>query len=188
MINLPEIHSPRLILREVSPDLVSQLFGRYTEQEIYEALGFQHQAEWALFRLRYQRNQLHNHRISYCNWLLADPATGWLIGDCGFHTWWRQYRFAEMSYAIWDEDWHRQGLASEAIATVLPFGFGEMGLERVEAFVNPENEASIYLLRKFGFQEKGLLHSRFYNAADLQDTLVFSLLRQDFSGFSDDFP
>jgi [ribosomal protein S5]-alanine N-acetyltransferase len=184
MIDLPEIRSPRLILREVSPALVSQLFEGYTHQEISEALGFQHQAEWELFQLRYQRYQLHNHRISYCNWLLADPATGWLIGDCGFHTWWRQHRFAEMSYAIWDEDRRRQGLASEAIATVLPIGFGPMGLERVEAFVNPENEASIHLLRKFGFKEEGLLHSRFYNGVDMQDTLVFALLRQDFSGFS----
>ena len=41
---------------------------------------------------------------------------------------------------------------SEALSAILAFGFGEMELNRIEAFVMPENTASINLLEKLGFK------------------------------------
>lgn len=49
----------------------------------------------------------------------------------------------------------RQGLMGEALALVLEFARVELGLRRVEAYVLPENAASIALLERsaFGFEE-----------------------------------
>ena len=180
MVTITEMCTDRLILREVNPELIDELFGNYADADICDILGFRHPVEWEMFRLRYQRFQLHNHRISYCNWLLADAETGWLIGDCGFHTWWRQDCFAEISFAVWDESLRRQGLATEALAAILPIGFMEFGLERIEAFVNPENEPSIRLLEKFGFVQEARLRNRRYGHDEMEDTLVFALFPETY--------
>ena len=48
-----------------------------------------------------------------------------------------------------------KGLISEAIGTALEFGFGTLGLHRVEAITRPQNAASIRALEKNGFVREG---------------------------------
>ncbi|MDA1195371.1 MAG: GNAT family protein [Planctomycetota bacterium] len=49
----------------------------------------------------------------------------------------------------------RQGLMGEALALALRYAFGPLGLHRVEANIQPENEASIALVRRAGFVREG---------------------------------
>ena len=57
----------------------------------------------------------------------------------------------------------------EALRAALRHGFVEMGLNRIEAMVYPENLASLRLLQHLGFQKEGLLRQstrqgeRFYD-------------------------
>lgn len=52
---------------------------------------------------------------------------------------------------------HRQGIATEAVSAMLGFCFGELGLHRAQAFIHPDNTASIALVEKPGFHRAGLL-------------------------------
>lgn len=45
-----------------------------------------------------------------------------------------------------------QGLAYEAARATLEFGFAELGFDRVQAIVNPDNAPSIRLLERLGMQ------------------------------------
>ena len=48
-----------------------------------------------------------------------------------------------------------QGLMREGLRAVLKVAFGEMGLHRLEANIQPDNHASIGLVRGAGFQCEG---------------------------------
>ncbi|RMD64342.1 MAG: N-acetyltransferase, partial [Alphaproteobacteria bacterium] len=61
---------------------------------------------------------------------------------------------ASLGYWI-GERFARQGYMTEALAAVLGFAFGELGLHRVEAACLPRNKASRALLLKSGFREEG---------------------------------
>jgi [ribosomal protein S5]-alanine N-acetyltransferase len=50
----------------------------------------------------------------------------------------------------------RRGLMTEALRLAVDFAFGELGLHRLEANIQPENTASIALVRRLGFQKEGL--------------------------------
>lgn len=63
---------------------------------------------------------------------------------------------AELSYYFSADDWGK-GFASKAVKEVVRFGFGELGLHRIQALVLPENTASLRVLEKNGFQREGLL-------------------------------
>jgi ribosomal-protein-alanine N-acetyltransferase len=48
-----------------------------------------------------------------------------------------------------------RGYMSEALKLVISYAFGELGLHRLEANVQPENAASIRLVQRSGFRNEG---------------------------------
>ncbi|MDQ2800514.1 MAG: GNAT family N-acetyltransferase [Armatimonadota bacterium] len=98
----------------------------------------------------------HHERI---RWVLAQKEDDGVIGSCGLSRWDEANGQAEIGYEL-SPDWQGRGLMREALAAVLAFGFSEMQLEKIEANVVPENEPSLRLLRRLGFQEVELRRER----------------------------
>ena len=89
------------------------------------------------------------------------------------------------SSAFW-----QQGYGSEAVQAVLDYGFDRVGLHRIEAFCDCQNQASAGLLRHLGFQQEGL-HRGMCRLANGQfvDCLSFGLCADERpeSEFAGDF-
>jgi ribosomal-protein-alanine N-acetyltransferase len=49
----------------------------------------------------------------------------------------------------------RTGLMTEALRAAVAYAFSELGLHRLEANIQPENTASIALVRRLGFKQEG---------------------------------
>lgn len=75
----------------------------------------------------------------------------------------------------------RQGYMSEALAALLDFAYGPLGLHRVEAACLPHNAASRRLLLKLGFEEEGLARGYLRIAGRWQDHVLYGLLAEDFA-------
>ncbi len=88
-------------------------------------------------------------------------------------------RRAEIGYVLAREHWGR-GLMHEALQALLQWAFGTVRLHRVEAEVNPANEASWRLLERLGFQREGLLRQRWWGADGPHDVAAYGLLAPDF--------
>jgi RimJ/RimL family protein N-acetyltransferase len=73
-----------------------------------------------------------------------------------------------------------QGLAREAVGLMLRFGFDTLGLERIEADIDPRNGQSIGLAERLGFQREGLLRARWRVGGEVQDSAIYGLLREEF--------
>ncbi len=73
----------------------------------------------------------------------------------------------------------RQGIMSEAIASLLPFVFDTLGLHRLEAACLPDNVASHELLRKLDFHEEGYARDYLRINGRWHDHLLFALLASD---------
>ena len=58
---------------------------------------------------------------------------------------------AEIGYEL-HPDYHQKGFMSEAMETVLKYGFNDLKLKTIEAFTNKHNEGSKALLNKFEFK------------------------------------
>jgi ribosomal-protein-alanine N-acetyltransferase len=52
-------------------------------------------------------------------------------------------------------EFSRQGLMTEAVRVAVDHAFNELGLHRLEANIQPENLASVGLVRKLGFRREG---------------------------------
>jgi RimJ/RimL family protein N-acetyltransferase len=97
-----------------------------------------------------------------------------LLGGCQLRL--RAKRIGELSY--WTHPTHRrQGVATRAVRLLCGFAFGELGVERLEAYVEPDNLASRRVVESVGFSEEGVARARELTASgERRDMVVYSLL------------
>lgn len=93
-------------------------------------------------------------------WTVLEKESGEVIGRAGFSC--REgYAEPELGYII-GVPWQRKGYAEEVCRAILKFGSEELGFDRVQVLVETENEPSLKLCRKLGFEgeEKVMLGGR----------------------------
>lgn len=108
-------------------------------------------------------------------WILTDRESGAYLGSASLWNWNKPSFRAEVGYELTSSQWGR-GLVPEAMTPILRFGFERMGLHSVEGQVHPENQGSIRVLEKLGFQKKAHFRENYFNGESFEDTAVYSLL------------
>ena len=88
------------------------------------------------------------------------------------------FQSAYLGYRI-DARHRGQGYMSEALQLVLRHAFRTLGLHRVEANVEPGNEASIALVRRAGFTREGYSRRYLKIGGRWRDHERWALLRED---------
>ncbi|OQO90188.1 GNAT family N-acetyltransferase [Saccharomonospora piscinae] len=85
-----------------------------------------------------------------CSWAVAEPTTGALLGEVGLKDLDLAGGTAEV--AVWVHPSARgRGVASTVVDTVVRFGFGALGLRRVDYTHVPDNTASHAVATRCGF-------------------------------------
>ncbi len=176
--DFPELETERLRLRELrlsdAPEILEILGDpqvvRYYDLPVFEAL-----AE--------ARNLIRERHGDFCagrciRWGLTFRGEEQLLGSIGYHRIDRKHGFAELGYDLARRHW-RRGIMGETLSPVVRFGFEVMGLRRVEALVDPCNEASIALLESAGFTREAQLRKRYWDGETWQDDVIYSRLSDD---------
>ncbi|GAB3882547.1 NUDIX hydrolase [Terrabacter terrigena] len=83
-----------------------------------------------------------------------------------------------LSWAVYAR-FRGQGLAWRAVRMLVEWAFDALGLERVEAHVNPENRASVRTALRAGLRREGLLRGNATLGGIRQDTVVLGRRRDD---------
>jgi ribosomal-protein-alanine N-acetyltransferase len=111
-------------------------------------------------------------------WVVTSRADGQVMGTAVYWHLVKEHFRAEIGYILAPE-WWGQGIMTEVASEMLKFGFMRMGLNSVEAQLDPENRGSRRLLEKLGFVEEGYFRENFYDPEkhEFGDTAVYSLLK-----------
>jgi RimJ/RimL family protein N-acetyltransferase len=103
---------------------------------------------------------------------------GELIGACSFFNHHATCKRAEIGYVFARKHWGK-GYATEAVIGLIETCFGPLGLNRLEADIDPRNEPSAKLLRRLGFKEEGFLRQRWIVSGEISDAAFYGLLMRD---------
>jgi RimJ/RimL family protein N-acetyltransferase len=107
---------------------------------------------------------------------IVDVESGALVGSCDIR---RpdpiDPAIGELGYLLAAEARGR-GLATRAIWLLTDWSFRELGMERVQALVHPDNRASARLLERLGFAREGLLRQYRAGANGREDRNVYSAM------------
>jgi RimJ/RimL family protein N-acetyltransferase len=109
---------------------------------------------------------------------LADAASGEAVGLVVLLLEPRRPGVAETGYWVIPRARGR-GLATRAVRLASAWALGDAGLARIQALVEPENEASQRVLRAAGFQSEGVLRSYLGTGGRRADAVVFSRITHD---------
>lgn len=170
---ITSLYSERLILRKIKPETLERLFSRGNDAEIMSTLCLDSQQELEDERRKF-REGIATYNRSFVWFKLLERGTSVHIGAIGYHIWYTDHDRAEIGYALKDDQYKNKGYMTEAIAVVLEYGFNEMNLHRVEAFVGPNNTPSLQLMKRFGFVQEGHLREHYLRKGVYEDSLVFS--------------
>lgn len=177
----PVLETARFVLRELRADDAEAMYGYFSDPEVmkyYDLETFTEQEQAQAMLARHAKGYAEHRRIRWAIVPKADEQ-GRMIGTIGFHTWDKEDRKAEVGYEL-DRAYWGQGVVLEAMHAILPFGFGQMELNRVEAQFSPQNTGSRRVLEKAGFQREGVLRDYAYHRGAFWDVEVYSLLKREF--------
>jgi [ribosomal protein S5]-alanine N-acetyltransferase len=112
-------------------------------------------------------------------WAIAEREGDRLVGAVTLYEIDRAQERAAVGYALAPSWWGR-GFAREALSCVLAHAFDALRIRRVEADIDPRNEASCRLVERLGFTREGMLRERWHVAGELCDTALYGLLAREF--------
>jgi len=172
----PIIETERFLLRELQPDDAEDYFNYFSDHEVTKFWGYDSPKDVKTVTSTFVRFSNAFKRKEMIVWGISSKEANKIIGTCMLGNFVRG-SMANISYNLSREQW-KQGIMIESLGAVIPFGFNNLGLHRIQATVMPGNNASISLLEKCGFKKEGLL--REYSFGTLfTNTLMYSLLAEE---------
>jgi [ribosomal protein S5]-alanine N-acetyltransferase len=111
-------------------------------------------------------------------WAIQPLGHDEAIGTVGLLRVNHEHRRGELGYDL-TRRWWGKGLATEAAAAVVAWGFAVMGLHRIEAGALVGNDASVRVLEKLGFREEGTLRDYISLGGGFHSCRFFGLLATD---------
>ena len=171
----PQMETARLRLRAIEPSDAPALLSIFSDEEVtrfYDLYTYS-TLEEAEALIDFFAESFEDERG--IRWGIARKEDNLLLGTCGY-VWLRRFR-GEIGYELGRAYW-RQGFMTEALEAIIDFGFQMLDLNRIEALVMPENQASAGLLKQMAFQEEGLLRQHDFFKGAFQDMRLFAKLKQ----------
>jgi ribosomal-protein-alanine N-acetyltransferase len=179
-MNFITLPTKRLLLREMTPEVYSHVFNNYPDEELKDFFGLRSDEALDQKKQTWQNGlTMFNKSFLYFHLLKKDSREN--IGWCGFHTWYVQHYRAEIGYTLTIETERRNGFMKEALPEIVRYGFEQMQLHRIEAFIGPANIPSLKLVQSLGFIQEGHLREHYFKDGKIEDSVVFSLLKTEFT-------
>tara|TARA_Y100000296_G_scaffold34805_1_gene40368 strand:+ start:10238 stop:10687 length:450 start_codon:yes stop_codon:yes gene_type:complete len=104
-----------------------------------------------------------------------------LIGCCGLHYIDWVHRHAEFGIYIGVDKYRNGDNGSDALRTLIKFGFEDLNLNRIWCEVY-ENNSALDVYRHIGFKDEGTLRQTYYNEGRYWDSHLLSMLREEYEG------
>jgi RimJ/RimL family protein N-acetyltransferase len=162
--------TPRLYLRQFTPDDLDELYRIYSDAETMKYLtGVRtREATESAIHTMLKRWEEHNFGM----WAVVHKIDRKIIGRCGL-AFLDKTPEVELGYAF-DKVYWNQGLATEASFASLNYGFNILKLERIVAIARPENIASQRVIQKVGMKYEKNAH--YYET----DVVYYSISRETY--------
>jgi RimJ/RimL family protein N-acetyltransferase len=134
--------TPRLVLREMAMADAVQLYDVFSDAETMKYFADTHLSlrdteKWVASTINAPKDETRDYTIF---------LNGQIIGKAGI------WEAPELGFLIHRKHWG-QGLAFEALTTLLPHLHRTLWLKKITADVDPRNSASLRLLTRLGFHE-----------------------------------
>jgi len=176
---IPIIETPRLLLRELSQKDTDDVFEYASIPEVTNYLvWYPHQfIQDSIDFINFAKDQFVKN-ISII-WGIEFKEELKLIGTIDLRNTQLINNCGEIGYVISNKYWNK-GIMTEALKSVIMFGFNDMKLNRIEAHCESENIGSSRVMEKAGMQFEGLLREKIYIKNKYRSMKMYSILKSEY--------
>ncbi|MDF2937335.1 MAG: hypothetical protein K0Q90_2708 [Paenibacillaceae bacterium] len=178
------LRTPRLILKS-GDDLEAKAVLDYflRNKEFLEAWEVQRQPEFftlAVQEQMLQEDKAHMDRGQLLKlWIIRADEPERIIGSVALSNIVRgAFQSCHLGYRL-DGSEHGKGYMTEAVKEIIAYGFGKLGLHRIEANIMPRNHASLKVTEKLGFYHEGLAKKYLKINGEWEDHIHMVLVNEE---------
>lgn len=175
LTEFPVLASERLVLRELRSTDAEELFALRSDPLVMQHVNRPMAVTIADAETLIAMINTRMAEKEAIHWVITLKGDDRFIGLIGFWRLVKEHHYAELGYTLARAHWG-QGYISEAIATVVDFGFHSLDFHRVEATTRPQNIASVRALEKNGFVLEGRFKENIFWNGSFHDSLQFARL------------
>jgi RimJ/RimL family protein N-acetyltransferase len=172
------LHTPRLLLRPLRPSDAQAVFAMFTDDRFMEFVTSPPFRSINAAHDLVSRDMVAMMAGERLRLGLERVEDGALIGNCTLFNLDQESRKAEIGYGLFGSAFG-QGYMHEALISLLGYGFSVLGLNRVQAEIDPKNTSSAKSLERIGFAREGLLRETWISNGVVSDSVIYGLLRSD---------
>lgn len=173
----PILGTERLTLRPMTMDDAADLFAVFSDPAVVQFWSAEPWTDIAAAEKSIQHALDAYRDASEVRFGVALAQTGQLIGTVNLHHFFGKNRRCEIGYALGSAHWGK-GYAMEALTAAVGHAFDTLQLNRIEADIDPRNDASAAVLERLGFRKEGYMPERWFVHGEMADTVNYGLLRR----------
>jgi ribosomal-protein-alanine N-acetyltransferase len=151
----PILGTDRLYLRQFNDTDLDNVFNGLSHPDVIQYYGVSFRSLEATKEQMLWFSNLEKNATGIW-WAICAKGDGKFLGAGGLNDLDRENKKAEIGFWLLPENWGR-GIMTEAIPLILNHAFNNLGLHRVEGFVETENENCIKALLKLKFKHEGTM-------------------------------
>lgn len=178
--NLPELRSNSITLRKICVDDASDIFEFASVEEVAKHVLWKPHSSISDTK-EVLNSIMDNYRKGNpAPWGITLRGEKKVIGFIGFSYIDFPHRRAEVHFVLSNRYWNR-GYTTEALLTVISYGFHSLALNRIEGRCAPENSASERVMKKAGMKYEGTLREQLLVKGKFTDLKIFSILKKEYA-------
>lgn len=176
----PSLESDTLVLRRIEPADADDLFQIYANETLFRFTpGSARKTRGAVQNMigHFERDFGKRKTLFLGICLRSDP--GHIVGVAELFDYDPKVSCVTIGYRLNETFWGR-GIAAQAVRMLAEYLFATVNVNRIQAFVMPENEKSHAVLKRSGFTKEGVIRQgHLWTGKGVVDLAVYSLLRTD---------
>jgi len=167
----------KVILKKVERENLEQLREWRNNPDLrkyfreYRLINSENQQKWYEDRVLGDSNQY--------NFEIRDKSNNKLIGHCGLYYINWISRTGEFGIYVGDQDYRSGGYGSDALRTLIKYGFEDLNLNRIWCEVY-DNNAALEVYKHIGFVYEGKMRENYYNEGKYWDSHLMGMLRKEY--------
>ncbi len=174
------LETNRFLLKGISPTHIHSVYQSMTKPEIMEFFGFTDDTSYVYFQNMHTQG-METYTTSLFFFLIFEKENRIPIGECGFHSWNRKHRRADIFYSLRKDEYKRKGVISEVLPFVIEYGFKNLKLHRIAAYISESNVPSLKLITKNGFIKEGTMREDYVENGVNTNSECYSLLQPEWN-------
>lgn len=178
----PHIATNEITLRKIVPSDIDSLFEIYNNEKLFEhspSMLKKNKDTVANMIGHFERDFSKKKEIFLG--ITLNDTPDFIVGVAEMFDYNRDVNMITIGYRLNDRFWGK-GIATKTVKAITDYLFKEICINRIQAFVMPENIKSLNVLRRNNFVEEGIIRQgHIWKGIGVVDLTLFSMLKSEYT-------